>query len=258
MRAGRPDDLHRLLSADTPTGPGGRTNVWFAAHDRAGTLDEYLLALDLAAGAAQAAPDRHGGLGAEMRYALMRASVHTITNNLSPPLLRLLVEHGVWDVRRALSHARRLADPGTRHQALAGLVPHVPAEARSAVVGEALRAAEAITDPYSRAVALTGLASCVPPDRAGVVVDLALRAAAAITGEYLRAAALARLAPLRPVAEVLDAAFRAAVGVTDAYSRANALTGLAPNLRADQLLPALQAGGDIPPELALRRGAAAG
>ena len=168
-QAGRWSDLHQLLISSYP-GDGRETNVWFTAHDQADTLDEYLDDLHRARRHAAATSDTAlaaGGpapaLAREVLYALMVASIHSITNNIQTDLLIQLATSGLWRFPRALAHARRLADPGDRSRALAGLAPHLPADQQPHVLAQALTAATTITDEYSRAEALTGLAPTYPP-----------------------------------------------------------------------------------------------
>jgi hypothetical protein len=249
--AGRGEDLHRLLACSRAAGQGRAVNVWFDTHDYAGTPDSFIHDVDRARRLADAATDaqiragtRPTGLAREVRYALMTASIHTMTNNVSPQLLLALVNAGVWNHTRALGHARRLEQHAARAEALTGLAPHLPAEQRPVVLAEALRAATAITHERFRAEALTGLAPHLPVEQRRVVLAEALRVATAITDEYYRAQALTGLAPHLPVEQrpvVLAEALRAATAITDERFRAQALTGLAPHLAAEQLAEALRA-----------------
>jgi hypothetical protein len=256
QRAGRGEDLHRLLTCSRAIGPGRAVNVWFDTHDHAATLDVFLHDVDRARGLAEAITDaqvRSGrpphGLGREVLYALMSASVHTMTNNVNLQLLLALVTAGVWEHTRSLGHARRLANPAERAEALAVLTPQLPIDQQPAVLAEALRAATAITNEYARTRALTGLAPHLPADQQPAVLAEALRAATAITNEYARAQALTGLAPHLPVDQLAEA-LRAATAITGEYARARALTGLAPHLPVDQLAEALRAATAITDEYA--------
>ncbi|MFV2098972.1 hypothetical protein ACFHW1_26435, partial [Micromonospora sp. LOL_014] len=207
VQADRGEDLHRLLFCDHPAAGSRRINLWFDAHDRASTLDDYLSDINLARQVAEAATNEQQGVGTllagfglEFRYALMYASVHTVTNNINPDLLCALVEERIWNVRRALGHARRLADELHRSDALTGLAPYLNPDQLTT----ALDAATTITNENVRAEALTGLAPHLNPDQLTTALDIATT-------------------------------------IADEHPRARALTGLAPYLNPDQLTTALDA-----------------
>ncbi|WP_147304561.1 hypothetical protein [Thermasporomyces composti] len=238
--AGQIEDLHRLLACERPTGSGSATNVWFDAHDRAGTLDRYLTDLDRARCQVEQETDarlRAGrqapSLGLELRYVLMAASINSITSNVPIPLLERLVETGIWDTTRALTHARRLHEPSIRCNALVALLPRLSDDQRPAIVREALETAHAITDKYFRVEALEALA----PHLSEELLRKALEIAHAITNEGDRVRALAALAPHLPGDQrpaVVREALETAHAITDKYFRVEALEALAPHLPDDQ------------------------
>ena len=121
----RYQDMHQLLVTSRVAADGRVGNLWFAAHDFADCVSSYLddlmrarqasaRATDLAVARKQPAPT----LGTEVRYALMTASILSRTTSVSSGLLKQLVATGVWSSLRGLDHARRLADPDDRFQAL--------------------------------------------------------------------------------------------------------------------------------------------
>ena len=235
--ARRGEDLHRLLTRSKTAGPNRAVNVWFDAHDYAGTHEAFLADLTMARQMAEAATDdqirtkaKPTGLAREILYTLMAASVHTMTKNVSPNLLVALVASGLWDHTRALSHARRLTNDYDRVQTLTRLAPHLPANQ----LQQALQAAFTTTGGYIRALALTGLAPHLPAEQLGQ----ALQAATTITDEHFRVQALTGLAP-HLLAEQLGQALQAATTITGEDARARALTGLAPHLSAEQQRAAL-------------------
>ena len=198
--AGRAADLHVLLAVEHPAGGNHAVNTWFAAHDHADSIVSYLADLARARSDSAAATDQDLSrrrpaptLGMEIRYALMAASIASLTARFLPHLLGQLIRTGVWSPRRGLDHARRIADPRRRLDALLAVCSQVNAEEQPAVLAQALAAATAITDDYSRAQALTALAR-LPPDQPDLLAQ-ALAAATAITDDYSRAEALTGLAP---------------------------------------------------------------
>jgi hypothetical protein len=271
--------LHRLLAVSHTDATGRALNVWFAAHDHAGRLSYYLRDVARAEAFAAAETDSclvrqrpAGSLGSEIRYALMAGSITSRTRKITPHLLGQLLRTGLWTLARSLDHARRLADPDDRCQALLVITEHAASDDRAEIFDQALDAAASISDGHARADALTGLAPHLTPAQ----LDRALTTAAAIRHDYVRgsvlsnlgpflshtqldtalaaatfikddgycASALIRLAPLLDPAQ-LDIAISAAAQIGDHDARADALAGLAAHLASDQqartLEPALAA-----------------
>ncbi|WP_327575401.1 hypothetical protein [Streptomyces sp. NBC_00145] len=148
LAAQLPERLHALLTAQVSRGPYAAENIWFMAHDHAGTTDAYLDDVVRAQRAAEHATDealkRHRSAPAfvhELRYAWVRASIRTLTDQIQPRLLERLVATGVWASERGLAHARRTSDSFQKARALLALHPHVEAGLRDNLVEEALRAA---------------------------------------------------------------------------------------------------------------------
>ena len=243
VRAGRVDDLHDLLSVEHDSGVGRVFNVWFAAHDSAGTLDDYLDSVAVARHDYEVRTDQAlalghlaATLGGELRYALITASVTSLTDNLPIPLLTRLLATDAWGPDRVLAHARRITTPPDRAEALASIAPHLASALRSQALDYALSAITAITDDSVAADTLAAVGPHLYPHQ----LDLALNAAIAITREPYRARALAGLAS-RLLPDHLESALEAAASLDDEDARAEALAGLAPHLSPDQLTMALAA-----------------
>jgi hypothetical protein len=281
--AGRIDDLHRLLRAEwrrpkkklyAPLRPWrllGRLscrrltqfeNAWYVAHEQANDTSGYLN--DVTRGwrlAAEAsASEIEGGqpaasVGLGIRYALLTASVNSITANISPALLVTLVENGIWSPAQGLAYAQRMPDPRKRPWAvarlgpylsesllweamaiartfenesirgglLAALMPHLCSES---LLQEALAATRAMESDWPKVRALAVLAPYLPVP----LLTEALATARAIEHEYWRGQALAELVPRLPE-PLLTEALTAAWAIEKKYSRAMALVGLAPHLQ---------------------------
>jgi len=211
VAAGREDDLHRLL----------REPSWFAAHDHADTIDDYLSGVALARAVCARETDRAlaarrpaPSLCDEVRYDLMVASIASRTNAISAELVAALVSGGVWTRARAVAHALRLPTATARAHVLAVL----------GVADLALAEAARIESAYARAEVLLKL---IPPDpgRRPDLVAKALHATAGITGEHQRAGTLADLAPWL-TADQRDTALTLARYITQPHARARALTAL--------------------------------
>ncbi|MCI3273029.1 hypothetical protein [Streptomyces cylindrosporus] len=147
LAAQSPERLHGLLTAEVDRGSYAAENIWFTAHDHAGTTDAYLDDLSRAQQAAEQATEealQHRrpapSFVHELRYAWMRASIRNLTDQIQPRLLERLVATGVWGLERGLAHARRASDPFQKARALLALHPHVGAGLRDELAEEALRA----------------------------------------------------------------------------------------------------------------------
>lgn len=255
--ASRFPDLHRMLHTEHQATTGGTVNTWFAAHDHAGSLglyvDDLARARDIAATAAQAdlasrQPTR--ALGLSIRYTLMGASLASRTEQIRIEILEQLLAAGVWSTARGLDHARRLADPEHRLEALlaihrctaSGKVPQgnaVAADAPSSeALDEALATASALTKCHRRARALTDVAVHLPAVRQQAVITQALAAALEEDADTFRSWGIAAVAPHLPP-DLLGQALEAAEAMTEDSARAAALTELAPHLPTSKKRAAL-------------------
>ncbi|MFF4542498.1 hypothetical protein, partial [Streptomyces aureus] len=247
LSAHQEPNLHRLLTASADTA----ANLWYTAHDHAGTIDHYLDDLTLAhhttATTVDHALQQHRPapeLGDEVRYALMIASIRSLTDSIWPNLLGQLITYGVWMPQRGLSHARRITAPFQRMESLLAVHRHLPELERVQALAEALGAVRALTDEDSWARALEAVVPHLPE---ALLAD-ALSTARALTIEDYRARALAAVAPHLPEpkrAQVLAEALDAAHALTNGYPRVRVLAAVAPHLpepkRAQVLAEALDA-----------------
>lgn len=245
--AHRAADLHQLLAAEHATSGNHAVNTWFAAHDRADSIMSYQADLAEARNDSAVTTNRDLSrgrlaptLGMEIRYALMSATAASLARYIPSDLLRQLLEAGVWPLRRALDHARRILDPRGRLDALLVICGQVIAEEQHTILGQALAAATAITDDFSRAQGLTELALHLPDDERPDVLAQALAAVTALTNDRSRREALAGLAPRLPAA-LFPQALASAIAIPNHFIRAATLAELAPHLPADLLPQALAA-----------------
>ena len=146
-------DLHGLLAAEHQGASHQAINTWFAAHDHADHIADYLNDLTQARADGVAGTDRDlahhrpaVSLAMEIRYALMAASITSFTASISDELLRQLIRTRVWSAQRGLDHARRITYPPARADALLTISDHARTEEKAMVLAEALAGATAITD----------------------------------------------------------------------------------------------------------------
>lgn len=236
VSVGRFADLHRLLGSAHRSGHDRVVNTWFAAHEEAGTLDDYLADLATAMRDARrrgdealAAHQPAVALAAELRYHLIAASITSRTTNIPVDLLAALLREGIWTSARAVTHARRLPSPAARVLALTALAPHLPPGERAEVLESALTAASVVSAGYVRADLLTRVAALLPADRRAPVLVEALDVTLALAGELQRAEQLRDLAPYLS-GEQCGVALANTDAMVRPRARAVALTALAPHL----------------------------
>ncbi len=246
QHADRVADLQQLLVATGPPSGDRASNVWFTAHDAAGTLINYLDDLARALSTCAAVTDQAiackepaPALGTEIRYTLMAASIASRAARISSEMMSLLIRTGLWSPERGLDQARHLAQPISRSQALMAVCQYMTGPARSAVGAEAIDAALAIDDDCHRADTLTQLATIVPAEQQTSVLAHALDAAM-ITDDVRRPEALRCLAQHLTEGQ-LARALDAAISISTDFNRARALSGMAPHLTKGQLARALDA-----------------
>jgi hypothetical protein len=204
--------------AATQVSPRRPTNRWYAYHENAGLVGDYVGQVTLAwrraeAQSHQSNGDRGSSVGWELRFALMQSSINARAENLPVDLLLALVRCGRWDAFQAWAFADRIPAPGRRAVALAEVARVLKPNWQERIIRDAVAAALWFVTPRSRADSLI--------DILPVLVDLsdswytwaaneALRAALAIPIPDARAQTLARLT--RQLPRALLAEVRAAAG----------------------------------------------
>jgi hypothetical protein len=246
--ADRVDDLHRLLRLEWTHAEDGAPyskpmrswwrhlgwtsrrirhyNAWHQMHEQAGQVEVYLA--DVARAWRLAERNVHEGLGLQVRYALITASLNSLARNLPPSLLVALIQNGVWSAAKGLAYARQVPSPLQQSVALAELGPYLP----EPLMTDALETARGIQDEFNRVRALAALAPYVPERHRSKALQEARAAIQAIRNVADRAHLLAMPALS---AELLDDAvllevMTAAQQLSDPIERAWALAGIAPRL----------------------------
>jgi hypothetical protein len=244
-RAGRAADADVLLACEQPA--PARGSVWYAAHERAGTLAEYRVDLDRARRHAAARTDQDVRLGRqapslalELRYLMIDSAVRTLTTSVPRTLVGRLVQSGLWSPARAVFYARQVVDLADRAASLAGLLPQLPEEDRPGIAHEAMTVASEVASPFWRVWAFSWL---VGNTAASALTDEAAASALAATAEVTTPADRARLldwlAETLPLA-LLPQATGLALSIPDETERARALYALIP-LAPETVLPEILA-----------------
>ncbi|MDZ4672500.1 MAG: hypothetical protein SH821_16690 [Phototrophicales bacterium] len=147
----------------------------------------------------------------------------------------------------AVAHTMREQD--ARVHALTILAHHVPTQARSQTVLDALAAATNLPNHFERVTALMALVGILPPHLLDQAYTNALETARLIENENARARALNLIGQNMPqnlIPRALDIAYQ----IRDFQQRLNALVGLAPRLsksrKADVMKQMLVCTGQIP------------
>lgn len=176
-------------------------------------------------------------LGAEIRSLLCRASINSMTSNISPRLMLEAVRSGVWTPAQGLASIRLIAEPLPRARELVGLAPSVYEPLRTDILQEALDTLMSLQDERARLDALVELA----PGFSDTLLTQLLTEVSAIEDEADRAGMLADLAAsLAPYPRLIEQALDIAQEIEEEEYLALALTGLAPYLSSEQDEAALQ------------------
>jgi hypothetical protein len=124
QKAGRGNETHDLMQESTTSGRHG----WFDACDRAGKMWVFEKDLNLARGlvgdgnrAARSAE----AVALQCRYALITASLKSLSGNIPPVLLGRLVESRAWAPSQGLAYALQKIYPHDVADALIELSPHL-------------------------------------------------------------------------------------------------------------------------------------
>jgi AAA ATPase-like protein len=186
-RCGRADDLHGLLAAERTNEDGTVRNLWYAAHDRAGTIADYLSDVERARrliarrnDVAIAAGRPAAGIGLEIRYLVLAGGALSLTNSVPANLVVRLVREGLWTGERALSHAGHLVWPQDRITLMSQLLPWLPESKRDGVLDSVISLARLGADPVTRAEAFTALARTLGVAASRSVLSEAVEAALAV------------------------------------------------------------------------------
>ncbi|MDF5729969.1 MAG: NB-ARC domain-containing protein, partial [Rhizonema sp. PD38] len=232
------EDIHLLLQEETESGGNG----WYEACDRLGQTANFVT--DVARAWQLASEEWTEAtlpkvIGLQCRYALIIASLNSLSANLPVKLLLALIQKNVWTPSQGLGYVLQSSNPAQKANLLTEIADHLPPNLKELALSKALAAAREIQDERHRATALSRLAAELPPD----LLSEALAAVMEIQDKRHRADALSSLAELPP--DLLPEALAAAREIQDESSRAYALSSLADKLPPDLLPEALAAAREI-------------
>ena len=253
VEAGDSQGLHDLLAQET----SNKRNAWYEAKEKIGDAAGFVADVSLAWAQAEKEFKQNAGvaIGRQCRYALIIASLNSLSANLPVELLLALIQKNVWTPSQGLAYVLQSSNPQQKVNLLTELADHLPPNLKELGLLKALAAAREIQSEKDRAKALSSLADKLPellpealaaarkiqdePDRFYALRSLndklppkllpeALAAAREIQSEKDRAKALSSLAAKLP--ELLPEALAAAREIQDEEDRAYALSSLADKL----------------------------
>lgn len=205
---GRIADLHRLVNFQWETG-GTIINAWYWTHEQQGEVSAFLNDVRRAwAAADRTKEDASKTIALAIRYALMSASLVSLSANVSAVTVASLVKQRRWSVKQGMYYAENSPDMSERARMLAFLAPSL---SRHEYLS-ALRLALEIKDPVEQLWALIGLVHHLGNPQEGL--QLLLRTAAKIDDLWLRSQSLAGIGLLQPE-PLAGLLFDAAVQVAD-------------------------------------------
>jgi hypothetical protein len=157
--AGKWEKLHKVVA----TGDSEK-QLWAETHYSAsGSYADYLSDLSLAWEHADEIGVSDGStIGRQVRYALIKSSIHSLALNIPVPLLLMLVKHKMWTPVQGLAYARQTPGAKQRARALTGLAPYLPERLQEQALREALVSARDIESNQARFRALAGLIPRLP------------------------------------------------------------------------------------------------
>jgi hypothetical protein len=142
IQAGQVDELHRLLASEWSWVEEEQTlhqNCWYSAReqmrDTAGYQADIERAWRLAETSGLQSPIN---VGHQCRYALIMASLNSLSGNIPPSLLPGLVSHDIWSPEQARAYARLTPRLLQRLEALIQLAPIAEEPLRGDIFREAL------------------------------------------------------------------------------------------------------------------------
>lgn len=197
VASGQLKKLNQLLALET----GKRRNLWYETKDnsndvlgyindvsRAWNLTEELYNSDIAV---------YGKyIGLQNRYALIMASISSLSANIPPILLKYLVEDGVWSTSKGLAYSRQVPDPKKRIEMLEILSNFVEEKDRNNILNEALDIARNIRDSASRSRLLIEMVPMLSEPRKSEVAEEALDIAMVIQNDLSKSMAFIQIAEL--------------------------------------------------------------
>jgi hypothetical protein len=149
QKAGWNKEIHALLCEET----SDKKNSWYLVREKMGQSTGFLEDVSRAWRLAESDSSREfeekgkaENIGIEVRYALITASINSLSANIPLELLISLVKNDIWTPIQGLAYARQMPKLEQHCDALRFLVPLLPKEMRDEVLDEYIEIVRKIKD----------------------------------------------------------------------------------------------------------------
>ena len=132
--AGQPEQIHALLREETKEDRNGWYHVRERIGQTSGFIEDVTIALKMA--------KNHQCLSLQCRYALMLASLNSLSQNIPSKLMSELVKNGIWMPAQGVAYAFQIPETEQRVETFIELVPHLPDPLRQEILQKALLIAQ--------------------------------------------------------------------------------------------------------------------
>ena len=272
-KAGDIESIHVLLSEENENGKNG----WYGALDSLGLnavfIEDLIRAFNLAEKSSENQIQneyKSSSIGLEIRYALIYASINTLSAHIPADLLITLFETKKWtetkvfvyalkepnlhdrviklmyvyqkatyesikkdSLEQALSSALKIQNDYDRLEAFSFIVPHLDGQKKEEVIDQALSSAFKIQNDCNRSQALSFIVPHLDGQKKEEVIDQALFSASKIQNDYNRLEAFSFIVPYldgQEKEEVIDQALSSAFKIQDEYYLSRAFSFIVPHL----------------------------
>lgn len=228
-------DVHSLLAKETQQ----KSNAWYEAKEKIGDTAGFVADVSLAWKQAEEEfnQDLKGAIGRQCRYALITASINSLSANIPEELLITLLQKNALNPSQALAYILQSQDSRNQVTLLKAIIEYLP----DCSLNQALQAAKDIESRDYRAEALQILVPYLKkllPEALEEALRVALEAIRDTENEYRKAKVLQSLAPHLPN-NLLSDALEVARKINCKYYKAMALQGfLVPYFKEDLLYEA--------------------
>ena len=150
--------LHRLLALETNEG----LNYWYMAKQELGNIESYLADIALAKNFSEKNSQKDISLidvnksliispmGLEIHYALINASIRSLSSNIPSTMLGVLIEKKIWTPAQGLIYARQITSLGDRIEAFYKIIPHLSIFEKRDLLEDILSTCRKLSNPLQK------------------------------------------------------------------------------------------------------------
>lgn len=246
-KAGQIEDIHKLLSEENENGKNG----WYETLESLGLnavfIEDIIRAWRLSEKESQyqiEQGNKSPSIGLEIRYALVYASINSLSANIPEELLVAFLETKKWTEAKVLIYAQKEPDPQKRTFKLISIYQETKDESikKEKLMEKAFDAAFKIEIDEEMAEAFLAIFEYSDGQRKEEVMKKALDAVSMVKDDYARTWALSKMIISAILSdlngqrkeEILEKAFDAITKIENNYARAKALLDVIPYLDAQR------------------------